>query len=116
MIGTKQIRHIVSNIGLEDWATTREIVWRIHNQYDIDITGREWRQWVIIYNSNFVDNGGRRWFIASSNKGYIRTRKQDLIRQTINRRRNRLFHEWKKTNQLLRALGEQQNERMEFDD
>lgn len=115
MIGNKRLRHIIANIGLEDWTTTRDIVYRIHDQFDIDITGRDWRQWVAQYNSNFIDNGGRRWFIASSNKGYCRTRKPELIRATVNRRRNRLFHEWQKTNDLLRALGEQQNERMEFD-
>lgn len=114
MIGTKTLRHIVANIGLEDWMTTRDIVYRIHDQYDIDITGRDWRRWVAEYNSNFISNGGRRWFIASSNKGYCRTRKTELIRQTVNRRRNRLFHELQKSNELLKALGEQQNERLDL--
>ena len=112
----KVIRHIISNLDLTDWKTTGNIVSEIYDKYSLEISPREWRQWVMEYNSNFVENGGRRWFIASSNRGYCKTRRKDLIRNTVNRRRNRLYHEWQKTNQLLRALGEQQNERMEFDD
>lgn len=107
-------KYIINHLDLSDWVTTKEIRERIRNRFALDITGREWRQMVMDYNSNFIKNGGRRWFIASSNKGYCKTKRTELIRNTVNRRRNRLYHEWMKTNQLLKALGEQPNERLEL--
>ncbi len=114
MLDIKIIRSVISGLDLVDWTTTRTIIDRISTEYGYNISAREWRDWVMRYNSNFITNGGRRWFIASSNKGYCLTRRAELIKQTANRRRNRLYHEWQKTNQLLKALGEQPNERFEL--
>ena len=110
----KTLVYIINHLGIEDWTTTREIIGIINAKYGYELTPREWRQWVLDYNTNYIDNGGRRWFVASSNKGYCRTRRKDLIRNTVNRRRNRLYHEWQKNNQLLKALGEEPNERLEL--
>ncbi len=107
-------KYIINHLDLSDWATTKEICERIRIRFGFEISGREWRQMVMDYNSNFIENGGRRWFIASSNKGYCKTKRTELIRNTVNRRRNRLYHEWQKTNQLLKALGEQPNERLDL--
>lgn len=114
MLDIKIIRSVISGLDLTDWTTTRTIIDRISTEYGYNISAREWRDWVMRYNSNFIANGGRRWFIASSNKGYCLTRRSELIKQTANRRRNRLYHEWQKTNQLLKALGEQPNERFDL--
>lgn len=114
MTDNRTVKYIINHIDLTDWMTTRNIIDAISEKYDIEITGREWRQWVSDYNSNYIENGGRRWFIASSNKGYCRTRRKDLIRKTVNRRRNRLYHEWQNSNALLKAIGEDINERMDL--
>lgn len=114
MTDTRSIKYIINHIDLADWMTARNIIEEISAKYGISITGREWRQWVAEYNANYIENGGRRWFIASSNRGYCRTKRKELIRNTVNRRRNRLYHEWQKSNQLLKAIGEDINERIEF--
>lgn len=114
MTDIRTVKHIINHLDLADWSTTRNIIAEISDKYGIEINAREWRQWVSDYNANYIENGGRRWFVASSNKGYCRTRRKELIRSTVNRRRNRLYHEWKKANALLRAIGEDANERMEF--
>ena len=111
----KTIRYVVNSINIEDWTTTREIIERVYDLHGYRLTPREWRSWVADYNANYVTNGGRRYFIASSNKGYCKTKRSDLILATVNRRRNRLHHEWMKSNQLLKALGENNNERFEID-
>lgn len=107
-------KYIINRLDLTDWVTTKDIIRDINDTFGYDITAREWRRWVYEYNKNFVENGGRRWFIASSNKGYCRTKRKSLIRNTVNRRRNRLYHEWQKTNTLLKALGEDNNERLDL--
>ena len=102
---------IINALDISDWTTAKDIIEEIREKYALRITSRTWRSWVALYNEDYI-NGESKRFIASSNRGYCRTRRKDLCRDTEKFLLSTAFGMLKEAYALRRARGESLNTKL----
>lgn len=108
---TKDITELVN---LSSWKTKKEIIQELRKS-NIKIDERQWRLIVEEYNQQYMEVK-HPYYIVHSRKGYMLTDDKEEIKKSIKDLRSRSLNMLKKYSLTMRAIGLQDNLRIDLEE
>ena len=104
---------MLSLIKLDEWKTKKEIL-KEYKDLEIEMDERAFRKLVENHNKRFFSHS-EECFIAHGRKGYLMTKDPEIIRKSIEDGKKRALNLLWKYSRTKRALGENDNLRLELE-
>lgn len=110
----EEMEEMLQVINLNTWRKKSEILRILHQNGYIKVTERSWRVFVEKYNKYYMDNVNNKYIVHSS-KGYKLTSDKKEILASIQDLRNRSLNMLSKYSKTQKALGLQDNLKLDLE-
>ncbi len=101
-------------LDLKEWKKKKDILKELKNN-GVRMSERAWRKAVELHNKRYFEHQTDK-YLAHSSKGYKLTDNKDEIIASAKDYRTRAFNQLVKASKTLRAMGENDNMRLEIKD